>query len=74
MSLQVNRAKIITNMCYTWRHDYGITKEETDCPFDFSGMSSGMTIREKEQLWHQMSQVFDTDIAPIFEKLKIEII
>ena len=74
MSLQINRDKIITNMCYTWRHDFGITREEHDCPFDFSGVSTGMTVREKEKLWHQMAQVFDNDIAPILNKLQIELI
>lgn len=72
--LQINRSKIITNMCYTWRHDFGLTREDTDCPFDFHGLSSGMTVREREKLWHDMSKVFDNDIAPTFKQLNIEII
>lgn len=72
--LQINRSKFITNMCYTWRHDYGLTRDENDCPFDFQGLSSGMTTREKEQLWHNMAQVFDHDIAPVFKQLNVELV
>ena len=55
------REEIITAMCYTWRHDYGIEKGTWDL------ISSGMTKLEKEALWNQMAQVFDNDIAPVME-------
>lgn len=53
-----SREQIITEMCYTWRHDYGLIKE-SDVPW-----ISGMTLKEREYLWNQMAQVFDNAIAP----------
>ena len=62
------RDQIITSMCHTWRHDYGITK---DWPNDESSytsiLTSGMTKDERESLWRQMAQIFDNDIAPHME-------
>lgn len=56
------REQIITSMCYTWRHDYGMDKPQGD---DFaSKLSSGTTQAEREALWRQMAQIFDNDIAP----------
>lgn len=54
------REQIITSMCYTYRHDYGITKET------FS-LSSGMYQEEREALWNTMAEIFDNDIAPYME-------
>jgi hypothetical protein len=67
-----NRNEIITSMCYTWRHDYGIVKDPDykDRPgmTDFIDViSSGMYQQEREQLWKQMAQIFDNDIAPHME-------
>jgi hypothetical protein len=56
------REDIITSMCYTWRHDYGFTKEADAYP-----LSSGMTREEQQFLWRQMAQIFDNDIAPHME-------
>jgi hypothetical protein len=56
------REQIITSMCHTWRHDYGLDKPEGD---DFSSkLSAGTTLAEREFLWKQMAQIFDNDIAP----------
>lgn len=61
----MNRNTIITNMCYTFRHDYGLTKPEGN---SFSDMlSSGMTEDERRYLWNTMAQIFDNDIAPHME-------
>jgi hypothetical protein len=57
----MDRENIITNMCYTYRHDYGIIKSETGSFF------SGMTIEERTYLWNTMAQIFDNDIAPHME-------
>jgi hypothetical protein len=67
-----NRDEIITSMCYTQRHDYGIVKDPVykDRPgmTDFIDViSSGMYQWEREQLWKQMAQLFDNDIAPHME-------
>jgi len=64
------RDEIITSMCYTWRHDYGIIKDPeykhhaTDV---IDSISAGMYQWEREQLWKQMAQIFDNDIAPNME-------
>jgi hypothetical protein len=56
------REEIITNMCYTWRHDYGLDK-----PADTFSFAAGTTRHERELLWQQMAQIFDNDIAPYME-------
>jgi hypothetical protein len=67
------REQIITSMCYTMRHDYGLVKEHMEFdesakeinPFHF--LTSGMYQEEREALWRQMSQIFDNDIAPYMD-------
>ena len=59
------REQIITAMCYTYRHDFGLDK---DIGNGFiSELTSGMTQNEREALWKQMAQIFDNDIAPYME-------
>lgn len=53
----MTREEIITAMCYTWRHDYGLEKTE-------EVLSSGMTKEERSFLWNQMAQIYDNVIAP----------
>lgn len=48
------REEIITSMCLTWRHDYGIDKKSF----------SGTTKEERDLLWNKMAQIFDNDISP----------
>jgi hypothetical protein len=60
------REDIITSMCYTWRHDYGLVKYPDPGGYDFPG-TSGMTQDERRALWHSMAQIFDNDIAPHME-------
>ena len=56
-----NREQVITEMCYTWRHDYGLIKDtETD-------ISSGMTVSDREFLWKQMAQLFDNCISKLLK-------
>jgi hypothetical protein len=64
------REQIIANMCYTWRHDYGIIKdpEYKNRNSEFiDSISSGMYQWERDHLWKQMAQIFDNDIAPNME-------
>lgn len=69
------REEIITSMCYTWRHDYGIPFEPwTDvfsCDAEWipkrPNAGIGMTDEEKTVLWNQMAQLFDNDISPYME-------
>lgn len=61
----MDRKTIITNMCYTYRHDFGLEKTPGDS-FAHS-LSSGMTADERQHLWNTMAQIFDNDIAPHME-------
>jgi hypothetical protein len=60
------REQIITAMCYTWRHDYGLTKQPGKEGLA-DVISSGMYPEEREALWNAMAQIFDNDIAPYME-------
>lgn len=60
----MTREEIITRMCYTYRHDYGLEISEDDKMYT---LMSGMTRREREELYNTMSQIFDNDIAPNME-------
>ncbi len=59
------REEIITSMCYTLRHDYGLDKSLGTGFADI--ISSGMTNEERQALWRQMAQIFDNDIVPYME-------
>lgn len=58
-----SREQIITSMCYTWRHDYGLVKYPDPGGYTYP-CEPGMTPNEREALWNQMAQIFDNDIAP----------
>lgn len=57
------REQIITNMCYTYRHDYGLDRVISDGTCTELS-TAGMTNKERESLWNQMAQLFDNCIAP----------
>ena len=57
------REQIIESMCYTYRHDFGLNRTESDLGF----ISSGMTDDERRLLRAVMAQIFDNDIAPHME-------
>ena len=56
------REEIITDMCYTYRHDYGLDKDPND-----PSWLSGMTPSEREGLYNTMAQIYDNDIKPIMD-------
>lgn len=58
-----SRDDIITSMCYTFRHDFGLTKHPDPGGYTFP-FEAGMTPLEQKALWNQMAQIFDNDIAP----------
>lgn len=64
------REEIITGMCYTFRHDFGLRKPENTLGDFISNINSGMTEREAKALWNQMAQIFDHEIAPYMEFIK----
>ena len=59
------REEIITSMCYTWRHDYGLQRMEHDGPGGL--ITAGLTDEQRKALWNQMAQIFDNDISPNME-------
>jgi hypothetical protein len=59
------REQIITSMCYTYRHDFGLFRKEPRTALNI--MEAGMTALEQRALWDQMAQIFDNDIAPNME-------
>ncbi len=61
------REEIITSMCYTYRHDFGLRKPEQTLGDFITNISSGMTDRDAQSLWNQMAQIFDHDIAPYMD-------
>ena len=57
--------QIITDMCYTARHDYGLDKHPDDASF-----VAGMTQRERESLYRDMKQLFENNFANIYEQYR----
>ena len=55
----MTREQIITDMCYTYRHDYGLDRQIGDPPW-----LTGMTETERKGLWNTMAQIYDNNIAP----------
>ena len=56
---------IITDMCYTYRHDYGLTKNPED-----PSWVAGMTDSERLGLYKTMEQLYDHHIKPMKEQLE----
>lgn len=55
----MSREQIITDMCRTYRHDYGLDRNPEDPPW-----VAGMTPDERKGLWDTMAQIYDNNIAP----------
>jgi hypothetical protein len=68
--LMKTREQIISSMCMTFRHDWGLDKSEFAEDGAFDNFSCGMTQTEREFLWNQMAQIFDNDIAPHMKFIK----
>lgn len=62
--MKKTREDIIMSMCYTYRHDYGLTKEP--------GLmfTAGVTEQERQAIYRMMSQLFDNDILPYMDYKK----
>lgn len=56
------RHNVVTQMCYTKRHDYGLDKID-----DY--YSSGMTEEERLCLYREMDQLYEHHIKPFVEAL-----
>lgn len=68
--MEINKSRIVLDMCMTWRHDYGLEKES----LEVDAISSGITRREREHLHRAMSQLFDLVIRPEFERAGITVV
>jgi hypothetical protein len=55
----MTREQIITDMCMSYRHDYGLDRKPEDPPW-----IAGMTPNERKGLWNTMAQIYDNNIAP----------
>lgn len=53
------REEIITDMCYTWRHDYGLERQDT-----ITVLSDALPAEERKYIWNKMSQIYDNVIEP----------
>lgn len=59
------REEIITAMCFTFRHDYGLPKETIRVGGQAVPIgSSGMTDNERETLYNTMSKIYTNAIEP----------
>lgn len=60
-----DRERVIMNMCYTMRHDYGLDKIP-------GSLVSGMTPEERTFLRLQMTSIFENCIVPYINDLMRE--
>jgi len=57
------REETILDMCITMRHDYGLDRNPEAL------IGCGMTDQERALLHMQMSQIYDTYVAPLVEQV-----
>jgi len=60
-----DKEQIITDMCMTYRHDYGLRKKDGE-----PNWTSGMTEQDAKMLYKVMEQIYNNNIEPIIEQLK----
>jgi len=58
------KEQIITSMCYSYRHDYGLRKD----PIDDPSWTSGMTEQDAKMLYKTMEQIYNNNIEPLLEQ------
>ena len=58
-----HKEQIITDMCYTYRQDYGLDKDPTD-----PSWCAGMTSEERKGLYNTMAQIYENNIAPLLKQ------
>jgi hypothetical protein len=59
------KEEIITSMCYTYRHDFGLLKLDNE-----PSWTNGMTKKDAEMLYKTMEQIYNNNIEPILEHYK----
>ena len=60
-----NKEQIITDMCYTYRQDYGLDKNPAD-----PSWIAGMTPDERKGLYNTMKQIYENNIEPMVNQYK----
>jgi hypothetical protein len=60
-----SKEQIITDMCYTYRHDYGLAKDPSD-----PSWVAGMTPDERKGLYNTMKQIYENNIEPTVNQYK----
>ena len=58
------KSEIITAMCITFRHDYGLPKENYRIEGTHEPLSPGMTKQEQETLYNTMLKIYTNAIEP----------
>jgi hypothetical protein len=58
-----SKEEIITDMCYTYRHDYGLAKDPSD-----PSWCAGMTPEERKGLYNTMAQIYENNIEPLLKQ------
>lgn len=62
MSPDYDKQKIIMDMCVTYRHDFGLTRDPSDPTW-----VAGMTPDERKGLIATMTQIFENNIEPLLK-------
>ena len=58
-----SKEEIITDMCYTYRHDYGLDKDPNS-----PSWCAGMTPEERRGLYNTMAQIYENNIEPLLNQ------
>jgi len=59
------KEQIINDMCYTYRHDYGLRKDPNEPPW-----TAGMTEQDAKMLYKTMEQIYNNNIEPHLKELQ----
>ena len=59
------KEEIINDMCYTYRHDFGLRKGPNEPTW-----TAGMTEQDAKMLYKTMEQIYNNDIEPVIDHYK----
>lgn len=60
---ETEKQKLIMDMCFTYRHDFGLNKSPDD-----PSWIPGMTNDERSMLVNRMTQIVNNNIIPLLQK------
>ena len=60
---ETEKQKLIMDMCFTYRHDFGLNKSPDD-----PSWVAGMTDTDRQMLIKIMTQIFNNNIEPLLHK------